>query len=79
VTQYTCEITFNDDLSLVASVPQAKMSASLDVLLPRTFILSLYFELPKPFCICIFLFLVVIVSVVSIKKKKKIYFLNLKK
>jgi hypothetical protein len=57
VTQYTCEITFNGDPDFLASVPQIKGPASSEALPSRTFILILYFGLPKPSCVCIFNFL----------------------
>jgi hypothetical protein len=57
VTQCTYEIIFNGDPGFVASVPQANGPASSEALPPRTFIHSLYFGLPKPFCTCVFYFL----------------------
>lgn len=56
VTQYSCEITFNGDSGFVASVPRAIGPASLEALPPHTFILTLYFRLPKSYCICVFIF-----------------------
>jgi len=56
VTQYTCEITFNGDPGFVAFMPRAIGPASSEALPPRTFILRLYFGLPKPYFICVFIF-----------------------
>jgi hypothetical protein len=56
VTQYTCEITFNGDPDLMASVSRANGPASAEALPPRTYIHSLFFGLPKPSCLCAFYF-----------------------
>jgi hypothetical protein len=47
LTQYTFQITFNDDPGFVASVPQANGPASPEALRPRTFIFTFLFRLPN--------------------------------
>jgi len=72
VTQYICQITFNSDPGFVASMPQGKGLVSSKALPPRSYIHSLNFRLPRPYCVCVFYFFLLLVSVVSKKKKKNL-------
>jgi hypothetical protein len=56
VIHYTCQITFIGNPDYMASVPRAKRPIYSEALLPRTYILSLNFGLPRPCCFFFFFF-----------------------